>query len=133
VVNPKAGAVFQLLIDWFLHVLINLSCCPFFQRFHQHEPLERKATHLKVQVSQQGQRWPFLFLFEFLFVSFGEIKRELNRRLIYEYRCDERLRAKAEGSTRLTYTGFRGGLEHLKIETRLRDERFESLKGECVI
>ncbi len=28
---------------------------------------------------------------------------------------------------------FRGGLEHLKIETRLRDERFESVKGECVI
>ena len=32
----------------------------------------------------------------------------------YERRCDERLRAKAEGSTRLTYTGLRGGLEHLK-------------------
>ncbi len=27
----------------------------------------------------------------------------------------------------LTYTGFRGGLEQLKIETRLRDERFESV------
>jgi hypothetical protein len=26
-----------------------------------------------------------------------------------------------------------GGLEHLKIETRLRGERFESVKGECVI
>jgi hypothetical protein len=25
------------------------------------------------------------------------------------------------------------GLEHLKIETRLIDERFESVKGECVI
>ncbi len=28
---------------------------------------------------------------------------------------------------------FRGGLEHLKIETRLIDERFTSVMGECVI
>jgi hypothetical protein len=45
-------------------------------------------------------------------------------RLIYECRCDERLKAKAEGSTRLAYTGLRGVLGHLKIETRLIDERF---------
>jgi hypothetical protein len=48
-------------------------------------------------------------------------------------RCDEKLKAKDEGSRRLTYTGFRGGLENLKIETRLIDERFESVMGECVI
>ena len=45
----------------------------------------------------------------------------------------ERLNAITEGSTRLTYTGLRRGLEHLKIETRLIDERFESVMGECVI
>ena len=28
---------------------------------------------------------------------------------------------------------YRGGLEDLKIETRLRDERFENVKGEYVI
>ena len=61
------------------------------------------------------------------------IKRELNRRRIYECRCDERIKAKSEGSTRLTYTGLHGGLEHLKIETRLKVERFASLMGECVI
>ena len=61
------------------------------------------------------------------------IKREVDRRPMYEYRCDERLKAKAEGSTRLTYTGSCGGLEHLQIETRLKGERFESVKGECVI
>ena len=44
--------------------------------------------------------------------------------------CDERLKAKAEGSTRLTYTGLSGGLEYLKIETRLRREMFESVKSE---
>jgi hypothetical protein len=38
-----------------------------------------------------------------------------------------RLKVKAERSTDLRYTGYRGGLEHLKIETRLIDERFESL------
>jgi hypothetical protein len=61
------------------------------------------------------------------------INRELNRRLTYECRCDERQRVKAEGSTHLTYTGLCGGLEHLKIETRLIDERFSSVMGECVI
>jgi hypothetical protein len=32
--------------------------------------------------------------------------------------------------THLTYTGLRGGLEHLKIETRFTDERFESVMGD---
>ncbi len=51
---------------------------------------------------------------------------------IYECRCDKKLKAKSEGSTRLGYTGLRGGLEHLRIETRLIDERFASVMGECV-
>ncbi len=37
------------------------------------------------------------------------------------------------GSRLLTYTGWLGGLEYLKIETRLIDERFVSVMGECVI
>ena len=37
------------------------------------------------------------------------IKRDLNRRPMYEYRCDERLNVKAEGSTLLVYTGLLGG------------------------
>jgi len=52
---------------------------------------------------------------------------------MYEYRCDERLKVTGEGSTRLVHTGLGGGLEHLKIETRLIDERFPSVMGECVI
>jgi hypothetical protein len=40
---------------------------------------------------------------------------------------------KSEGSTRLGYTGFRGGLEHLKIETKLTDEWFPCVMGECEI
>jgi hypothetical protein len=50
-----------------------------------------------------------------------------------ECRCDERLKAKTAGSTRLSYTGLDGGLEHLKIETRFIDERFPSVMGECEI
>ena len=45
----------------------------------------------------------------------------------------ERLKANAEGSTHLTYTGLCCGLEHLKMKTRLIDERFPSAMGECVI
>jgi hypothetical protein len=53
---------------------------------------------------------------------------------MYEYRCDERLKVKVEGSTRLaSVTVLRGGLEHLNIETSLIDERFASEMGECVI
>ncbi len=61
------------------------------------------------------------------------INREAQRRPIFESRCDDRLKGKSEGSTRLTYTGLRGGLEHVKIETRLIDERFPSVMGECVM
>ena len=68
-----------------------------------------------------------------IFFYYETIKRELNTRLIYECRCNEKLKAKAEGSRRLAYTGLRGGLEHLKIETRLIDERFASVMGECEI
>jgi hypothetical protein len=45
----------------------------------------------------------------------------------------ERLKAKTEGSTRLGYLGLRGGLEHLKIESRLIIWRFGNVMGECVI
>ena len=67
------------------------------------------------------------------FCFYESIKREVQRRPIYECRYDERLKNKDEGSTRLTYTGLVGGLEHLKIKTRLIDERFVSVMGECVI
>ncbi len=61
-----------------------------------------------------------------LFMITRTIERELNRRLIYECRCDERLKLKVR-DLHPSHTGFRGGLEHLKIETRLIDERFASV------
>ena len=41
-------------------------------------------------------------------VYYQEIKRELNRRLVSECRCDERLKAKTERSTRLAHTLQKG-------------------------
>ncbi len=66
------------------------------------------------------------------FVYYESIKREVKTRPMYECRCDERLKTKDEKSTRLTYTGFLGELEHLKIKTRLIDEMFTSVMGEYV-
>ena len=75
----------------------------------------------------------FFVVYFFVVVYYESMKRELTTRPIYECRCDERLKTKDEGSTRLVYTGLLGGLEHRKIETRLIDERFESVMGECEI
>jgi hypothetical protein len=44
------------------------------------------------------------------------IKRKTN--------TSERLKTKSEESTHLGYTGLFGKLEHLKIKTRLTDEKF---------
>jgi len=66
-------------------------------------------------------------------VYYESTKGEVKRRLIYEYRCDERLKTKTEESTRLTDTRLVVELEHLKIKTRLIDEKFASVRGECEI
>jgi hypothetical protein len=47
------------------------------------------------------------------------------------YRCDERLKTKKEESTLLSDTGLVVELEHLKTKTRLIDEKFVSVRGEC--
>ena len=62
-------------------------------------------------------------------VYYESIKRELKRRLIYEYRYDERLKTKYEESTSLAHTGLVVELEHLKIKTRLIDKKFASVRG----
>ena len=43
---------------------------------------------------------------KFVIVYYESIKRELKTKLIYECRCDERLKTKVEESTRLTCTVF---------------------------
>ena len=52
---------------------------------------------------------------------------------IYECRCNGRLQTKVEEFTHLVCTLLCVELEHLKIETRLIDEKFVSVKGECEI
>ena len=50
------------------------------------------------------------FLFQIRsFKIWGLIRR---LQVIHECRCDERLKDKAQESTRLVYTGFHGGLQH---------------------
>jgi hypothetical protein len=44
---------------------------------------------------------------------------------MYECRYHERLKGNNEGSTRLRYTWFHGGLEHVKID-EVKDEKFVS-------
>ncbi len=51
---------------------------------------------------------------------------------MYECRYNERLKTKTEKSTLLVYTGLHGELEHLKITTRLIDEKFASVMGDYV-
>jgi hypothetical protein len=60
------------------------------------------------------------------------MKREIQIRPVYECRCDERLNTKVEDSTLLTHTGLLGELEHLKIKTRLKDEKFPNVMGDYV-
>jgi hypothetical protein len=80
---------------------------------------------------QRPRLYPYLLTIAGKFVYYESIKRGLKRRLIYEYRCDERLKTKNEESTRLSDTGLVVELEHLKTKTRLKDEKFASVKGEC--
>jgi hypothetical protein len=52
---------------------------------------------------------------------YESINREPKTRPIHECRCNERLKTKAEESTRLIYNGLLGELENLKIKTTLID------------
>jgi hypothetical protein len=67
------------------------------------------------------------------FVYYESLKRELKTKPINECWCDERLKTRVEESTRLAYPRLVTELEHLKMETRLIDEKLASVMGECVI
>ncbi len=57
-------------------------------------------------MSDEGSGLPSLFPVRTKKIVYYEsINRKLNKRLILDCRCDGRLKAKSEGSTRLTYTG----------------------------
>ncbi len=63
----------------------------------------------------------------------NSINREINTRPIYDCRCDERLEPKYDEFKYLGYSGLIEELEYPKIETRLIDEKFTIVMGECVI
>jgi hypothetical protein len=52
---------------------------------------------------------------------------------MYEYRCDERLKAKDEGCTRLAYTGLRGveSLLHVVTSNLRTNNLTPNRHGEC--
>jgi hypothetical protein len=64
-------------------------------------------------------------------VYYESMKRELKIKPIYECRCNGRLQTKR--FTSLSHTVLVVELEHLKIKTRLTNEKFASVKGECEI
>ena len=66
-----------------------------------------------------------------VFVYYESMKRKIKIKSIYECRCNGRLQTKR--FTHLTHTGLVVELEHLKIKTRLTNEKFASVKGECEI
>ena len=65
------------------------------------------------------------------YVYYESMKRKLKIKPIYEGRCNGRLQTKR--FTRLAHTVLVVELEHLKIKTRLTNEKFASVKGECEI
>ncbi len=64
-------------------------------------------------------------------VYYESMKRKSKIKPIYECRCNGRLQTKR--FTCLTHTESVVELEHLKIKTRLTNEKFTSVKGECEI
>ncbi len=64
-------------------------------------------------------------------VYYESMKRKVKIKPIYECRCNGRLQTKR--FTRLSHTGLVVELEHLKIKTRLTNEKLASVKGECEI
>ena len=85
-----------------------------------------KDEELKLEEIEDSHRLETIVYYE-------SMKRKIKIKPIYECRCDDRLQTKR--FTRLSYTGLVVELEHrrLKIKTRLTNEKFASVKGECEI
>ena len=109
--------------------------------------LHWELEHLKIKTRLIDEMFPsemgdYVFLMcrravyieintRFFSVYYESMKRNLKIKPIYECRCNGRLQTKR--FTRLAHTGLVVELEHLKIKTRLINEKFPSVKGECEI
>jgi hypothetical protein len=138
-ISTGRKVVFYELIKWEIQIRCIYECrCD--------ERLQTKTkefTHLTYTgLVVQGERYCLLwideakvkyktYVWKVYIVYYESMKREPKIRGIYECRCDERLQTKTKEFTRLPYTGLVLELEHLKIETRLINERFVNAMGEC--
>jgi hypothetical protein len=101
---------------------------PFF------EEGDKSSVTMVGDVSFRETHVLLVFILRKIFII-KSIKREQKTRPIYDCRCDERLKPKDDESTCLACraTHLVEELEYPKIETRLIDEKFASVMGECVI
>ena len=86
---------------------------------------------IDIEIQHHHQEDKYHVPYQDLFVYYESIKRELKIKPIYECRCDGRLQTKR--FTCLSHTGLVVELEHLKIKTRLTNEKFASVKSDSEI
>ncbi len=68
---------------------------------------------------------------EGLIYYYESTKRKVKEKYICGCRCYERLQPNTNEFTGLSYTELVLDMEHLKIETRLINEMFANVMGEC--
>jgi hypothetical protein len=97
--------IYPVLLCTCFTYLVRLGRGPFAPRTATAEYLVNRSlsTH-PVVVRNLCSRADWTTRFTKKRIYYESIKRELKRRLIYEYRCNERLKTKTEESTRLSDT-----------------------------
>jgi hypothetical protein len=97
----------------------------FTRLAHTGSVVELEHLKIKTRLETRSLRvWYFVCLL-------WNDEAKANIKPIYECRCNGRLQT--QRSTRLSHTGLVVELEDLKIKTRLTNEKFASVKGECEI
>jgi hypothetical protein len=98
----SAGQELGELFNTTLNTYVNAGNVPQFD-FHQSDKSNVSFPLLSFLQSQNAY-----FVSSPINIYDGTMNRKLKRRLIYESRCDERLKSKTEGSKLLGYTGLWG-------------------------
>jgi hypothetical protein len=115
--SPKGMFVYYETMKWELNKRLLYECerCEWKVNYFRIDKTRAKLKKVKTRPIN---------------VYYETRKREPKRKPNSESRCDERLKTKVEESTSLLDTELFGQLEHLKIKTRLIDEKFPSVMGE---
>ncbi len=105
----------------------------FHQKTPPHQPLDWSPRARGGVSSGSGTSWKLKVCERILDLPvsasvshYESITRDLKRRPVYECRCNERIKTKAEESTRLAYTEFLGEMEHLQIKMFIMNRESES-------